>query len=348
MAAALALVLAACSPSAPDEKPTVAPTTATTPTPSPTPTTPPPPPPTWPLTGLPREGELGPALSVKIENSRQSRPQTGLEDADVVWEEMVEGGITRFNAVYHSVVPEVLGPVRSARPMDAAISAPYGGVIAFSGGQPAFVEKIRATGLLVLSHDLGSPGFYRVRDRRTPHNVFATGPELVAQATDGHTTPPPEQLAFAADVAGSSAVVAGAPATVLAVGFPSSAPGWTWDPAAIGHGAGGDWMRDESGLEQLSTDGDRLAADNVVVLRVQIRSTGTFDPAGNPVPETILEGEGDALVASGGKVLAARWAKGGVSEPLRLTDAAGAPILLSPGNTWIELVPVDGGSMRYE
>lgn len=348
LAAGLALALAACSPATPDAEPSATATPTPTPTPTPTETTPPPPPPTWPLTGLPRESEVGPALSVKIENSPEARPQTGLEDADVVWEEMVEGGITRFNAVYSSAVPEVLGPVRSVRPMDAAISAPYGGVIAFSGGQLPFVEEVRATGLLVLSHDLGSPGFYRIRDRRAPHNVYATGSVLVGQATGGHTAPPPEQLGFAADVAGSSAVVAGAPVSSLAVGFPASAPGWRWDPAGTARGAGGDWLRDEGGREQISADGDRLTADNVLVLRVQIGSTGTFDPAGNPVPETLLEGEGEALVASGGKVLPVRWAKGGVAEPLRLVDASGAPVLLAPGNTWIELVPVVGGSVSYQ
>lgn len=346
IAAGLTLALAACSPSVPEEEPS--PTATASPTPSPTPTTPPPPPPTWPLTGMPREGEAGPALSVKVENSRQSRPQAGLEDADVVWEEMVEGGITRFNAVFNSAVPEVIGPVRSVRPMDAAISGPYGGVIGFSGGIPAFVDKVRATGLLVVSHDLGSPGFYRTNDRRAPHNVFATGRELVGQATGEHAAPPTEQLSFADDVATASAVVAGTPASTISVAFPSAAPGWIWDAASTARGPGGDWLRDESGLEQISVAGARLSADNVVVLRVQIGATGAVDPAGNPVPETILEGDGEALVASGGKVLAGRWAKGGATEPLRLTDAAGAPILMAPGNTWIELVPVSGGSVSHQ
>ncbi|MDR3068007.1 MAG: DUF3048 domain-containing protein, partial [Cellulomonas sp.] len=116
---------------------------------------------TWPLTGLPvgEASVVRPALAVKIENDKAARPQTGLEQADLVWEEVVEGGITRFAAVFHSQVPEEVGPVRSNRPMDARIVAPTKGLIAFSGGQ--YTQQLRDAGLQVLSQDGGSPGFFR-------------------------------------------------------------------------------------------------------------------------------------------------------------------------------------------
>src|SRR5690625_2391460 len=121
------LALGACSSA--EEPPAPSPTP--TPTPEPTtvePTPEPTPEPTWPLTGMPADDEAEhPAVAVKVENTVMARPQTGLEYADIVWEEMVEGGITRFNAVYHSQQPEVVGPIRSLRPMDVGISLPLGG-----------------------------------------------------------------------------------------------------------------------------------------------------------------------------------------------------------------------------
>src|SRR3954470_11912264 len=141
---------------------------------------PPPPPVLCPLTGL-ESGAVPPhpALAVKIENSLDARPQTGLPSADLVWEEVVEGGITRFVAVYHSVLPTEIGPVRSVRPMDPAIAAPLHGILAFSGGQRPFVDAVAASGLQVLSQDAGAHGFYRVRVRPAPHNVYATPQTLL-------------------------------------------------------------------------------------------------------------------------------------------------------------------------
>jgi len=102
----------------------------------------------WPLTGIPSDlVATRPALAVKIENSVDARPQTGLNAADLLWEQVVEGGITRFVAVYHSTLPEDIGPVRSVRPMDPAIAAPLHGLLAFSGGQQQYVDAVSAAGL---------------------------------------------------------------------------------------------------------------------------------------------------------------------------------------------------------
>lgn len=278
-----------------------------------------------------------PAVAVKIENSAQSRPQTGLEAADVVWEEMVEGGITRFNAVYHSAIPETVGPIRSVRPMDAAIAAPLGGILVMSGGQGPFVAAMREAGLQVMSNDEGAAGMYRNRSKVAPHNVYGTMSEFLANADDSRAVPPPAQFAFAVTGQGASAVISGSAAGRVAISFPASRPSWDWD--------GERWLRNEGSAAAVSASGERLAATNVVVLRVDIRDTGTLDPAGNPVPETVLEASGEALVASGGMVVTGTWSKAGVGEPVVLTGADGAPLLLAPGNTWVELVPNRGGSV---
>ena len=349
--AALVTSVAACTTSTPPPAPAPEPA-ATTTSPTPLPTwsagskdRQPPAPPSWPLTGRVDEVDPRPALSIKVENHAAARPQSGLEDADVVWEELVEGGLTRFNAVYHSVVPDVVGPIRSVRPMDAAISGPYGGLLVFSGGQGPYIDMVRDVGLQVIVDDEEDPGFFRSTDRVIPHNLYGRGEAFLEQADDDHSEPPGRQLRFADDQATASAVADGAPASRLDLSFPSTSPAWEWAPAA-GDGAGG-WRREEFGRPQSSADGDPLHAVNVVVLRVEVVMTGARDAAGAPVPETILEGEGSALLATGGKVVEGTWTKEGALDPLRLQGEDGEDLLLAPGNTWIELVPVEDGAVSY-
>jgi hypothetical protein len=306
-------------------------------------TTPPPPPPVyWPLTGL-ESGTVAPrpALAVKIENSVSARPQTGLNSADMVWEEVVEGGITRFVAVYHSALPSEVGPVRSVRPMDPAIAAPLRGLLAFSGGQRPFVDAVTEAGLQVVSHDAGSRGFYRLDARSAPHNVYASPATMLAQADAGHRAAPAAQFSFAAAGEQPAAVVSGTPAAALNLKLSGvSHPRWTWSQED------GAWLRAEGSTPAVGPDGAPLRATNVVVLRVAVdNSTGFSDPAGNPVPETQLVGSGEALVATGGRTVVASWTKTSVTAPLVLTGGVGWKVTLAPGTTWIELVPTASGSV---
>jgi hypothetical protein len=293
----------------------------------------------WPLTGLPSAGAPArPALAVKIENSIDARPQTGLNAADIVWEQVVEGGITRFVAVYQSTIPPEIGPVRSVRPMDPAIAAPLHGILAFSGGQQTYINAVANSGIQAVSMDAGSAGFYRVKVRSAPHNVYATPQALLDQANAAHSAPPPQQLDFAATGAQPTAVVAGTPATSLRMTLSGlSHPQWTWSAPD------GRWLRSENATPAVEAGGARLSATNVVVLRVDVVITQATDPAGNHVPETVLTGTGQALVASAGHTVAATWTKGAQDQRLVLTGADGNPVLLAPGSTWIELAPKTTG-----
>lgn len=332
-ALAVSLALVGCSSTAaPQEEPTPEPTT---PTPVATAT---PEPDRWPLTGLATtELTERPALAIKVENSTMARPQTGLAEADVVWEEMVEGGITRFNAVYHSQLPQTVGPIRSVRPMDAAIVAPLGGPQVISGGQRLFLEELGAAGIQLISHDAGARGFTRSPDRRAPHNLYGTPEIFLEQAAS--TAPPPAQFHFAPELAEATAVRQGSPVSGLDLAFPSSAPGWTWD------GAAEVWLREEGTTAALGADGEQLTAANVVVLRVEIVASAGRDQSGNPVPETVLTGGGDAVVVTGGRLVEATWTKETVTDPVELVTVEGAPVLLTPGTTWVELVPRERGTV---
>ena len=295
----------------------------------------------WPLTGVEVDAvPARPALAVKIENSVAARPQSGLNAADVVWEEVVEGGITRFVAVFHSTLPPDIGPIRSVRPMDAAITGPLKGLFAFSGGQAKYIDAIAATGAQVLSQGAGAGGFFRLDSRDAPHNVYANPADFLAQADPGHQTSPMGEFAFATAGRQPTAVAAGAPAAAVDLELsPSSYPSWTWSQPDNG------WLRAEGEKPATAADGARVRATNVVVLRVDVANTAARDAAGNPVPETKMVGGGEALIASGGSTIAGTWSKASPTDPVILAAPGGAPVELAQGNTWVELVPTGTGSV---
>jgi hypothetical protein len=293
---------------------------------------PPPPPPTWPLTGEVGEVVERAALSVKIENDVAARPQTGLEQADVVWEELVEGGESRFIAVYNSIVPESVGPVRSVRPMDGPIMGAVRGLLACSGGQDRFVQVAKDAGLQVLTEDY--PGYFRSPDRRMPHNLYLRPAEIWAQADQSHKALPQPEFQFAASDPAATAATEGTPVERIETAIsPFARPDWTWDPESAM------FLRSERGTPSNGMSGARLAAANVIALEVAVQNAGGTDAAGSPIPETKIVGSGKGIVATGGKVLEVKWSKADVSSPIELLTADGSAVRLAVGQTWVELTP---------
>jgi len=339
--AAALLALSACA--ATEEPPAAPPAVTVTPTPEASRTTPPEPlapPVVWPLTGVVvDEVAERPALAVKVENTSAARPQAGLEDADIVWETVVEFSVPRFIAVYHSNRPEKIGPIRSVRPMDAAIIAPLEGVLAASGGQGGILRLVRNGGSQLLTNDAGNGGFYRSSARAAPHNVFSSAKDLIKQADKKRASPPPEQFVFAPDAESATAVEAGENTKSVSLRMGQGRPAWEWDEKT------GTWLRSEGSTAAVSEAGERLSAVNVVVLTVQPYDSGWNAQGGAMVPNLRLEGEkGKALVATGGKTIEATWTKGKIGKPIKLVDGDGNPILLAPGNTWVEMMPTNEGS----
>ena len=241
---------------------------------------------------------------MKIENTAVARPQTGLEQADVVWETIVEFDVSRFIAVFHSQVPAEVGPIRSVRPMDPVILAPMHGLLAFSGGQPGILDLVAASGVQMISHDAGAPGMYRTKDRAAPHNVYGTPTTFWGLADADHQASPGEQFTFARSADRSVAVVGGTPAGTLAFRLsPASSPTWTWDAGS------GVWLRAEGATPATARSGARLSAVNVVSITADHPNTGFGAQGGAPVPTYTLLGEGDGVVATGGKTVPVRWKK---------------------------------------
>ncbi|HEV7948254.1 MAG TPA: DUF3048 domain-containing protein [Glaciihabitans sp.] len=270
------------------------------------------------------------SISAKIDNHPAARPQAALQLSDIVFEELVEGGMTRYLAVWQSQIPVELGPVRSIRPMDPDIISSFGGIIAYSGGQDRFVAMMQDTAVVNAVH--GQPDtedtFYRSADRSAPHNVMVLAQEVLAE--HGDLAAPAQQFTYAASAAPASASAAGAATAALSLAFSdSSQRGWTWDATTLG------WSRSQDGVADLDTDGISISATNVVTLRVPVTVS-------EDIPKSELIGSGEAWVSSGGFTVHATWSKSTATEPFVLTDDAGAPIRLEPGNTWVELVPVAG------
>ncbi|SDO57324.1 Protein of unknown function [Klenkia soli] len=336
-----AVVLAGCGGEAP--VPVAAPTGTTTAAPTTAaPVTTAAPQPVAPLTGLPVSAvEARAALAVKIENPAVARPQAGLTEADVVWEQVVEGGISRFVAVYQSRLPASIGPVRSTRPMDPAIAAPLHGLFATSGGQGQYLSAVSASGLQLFSFDAGDDGFARQGPRPAPHNVYLDPAALYAAADADHRTPPAPQFGYAPTAGTQTTVAQGTAASGVDLQLsPVAAPSWRWDPVAR------TWARSEAGTPATAADGVPVTATDVVVLRVEVVATDAVDPAGNPVPETLLAGRsGEGLVATAGRTVPITWTKGAEGDPIALVAPDGSPVLLAPGTTWVELVPTGSGSV---
>ncbi|WP_066582280.1 DUF3048 domain-containing protein [Cellulomonas timonensis] len=335
---AAVLLLAACSSPAPmpriEEPVVVPPTIEAAKAAAPAPVIPV----TWPLTGVAGEPAARPALAVKIENTAVARPQAGLEQADVVWETIVEFDVSRFVAVFHSQTPGEVGPIRSVRPMDPLIVAPLHGLLAYSGGQPGILDEVVASGVQSLSHDRGVAGMYRVSARSAPHNVYGNPQAFWDQVDGEHQAAPQEQFDFARSPERASAVTGGTPAAPLAFRLSAaSSPSWTWDGTA--------WLRSEGSNPATAASGARLSATNVVAITADHPDTGYGAQGGAAVPTYSLVGSGDAVVATGGQTIAARWQKDAPDAPLRLVTADGASVTLAPGNTWVELIPAGKGSL---
>jgi hypothetical protein len=322
--AALALLVSACGGAEAE------PVTVPAPTPSPTPE-PEPEPVLAALTGLPLDDETAgdrPVLAVKIDNHRDARPPVGLELADIVIEELVEGGATRFIALYHSGDPGVVGPVRSGREVDAFLLPAFSPVFAISGAAGPVYPILRGAGLLVYEEGQAGGAIFRQSGRSSPHNVFASAEGLWAAAEDLPAADQP--WLFDEDTPDG-----GERTTSAQMAFSNSATAlWEWDTA------GGVWLRTQDGVAHVNPDGDHIDAENVVVVFVPVGGGGGVDAAGNRTAHINVIGEGDAVVLRDGQAFDVRWQKDSPDDQFTWLTATGRPLPLAPGRTWIELVPV--------
>jgi hypothetical protein len=281
-----------------------------------------------PLTGLPDPSGTAltrPALTVKIENDPNSLPQFGVDQADVVYEEIVNGGITRLAAIFNSQAPAKAGPVRSVRPTDTQIVSPIGGIFAYSGGAAYAVASIETAPVKLIDESNAGAAMFRDPNRYPPYNLYGIVGRLFAF---GGTPTPPKPI-FTYLSAGQS--VAGAPVAKLTVEFPSIYPvTWTWDTKTAS------WDRTLFGQPDVTGTGVRESPTNVIVMWVNyVNGIGTMASYAN------LQGSGTAAIFTDGKEVHGTWARGPLkTDPLTYQTDAGKVIALTPGQTWVELLDV--------
>lgn len=317
---------------------TTVPTTTTASTVPPPPECEPVPPgtgPPGPLTGRPVErpgAELRPALVVKIDNYEPSaRPQAGLTRADVVFEEKVEGPVSRFAAVFQSTSSEV-GPVRSARSTDISLAAMLGRpLFAYSGANAGFQTLVDRAPLIDVG--AGRNGAYRrAWDRPVPYNLWSSTDGLWAGQA---ALPPPALWTFRAD--GAPPPGGGRPVSEAGYHFGGYVTNvrWVWDPTTA------TFARWQNGTPHLDATWCQVRAENVILQVVPYVDSGARDVLGGVVPEAALGGEGQAWVLSGGQAVPATWRRWAPEVPTEYLGPDGSPIPLAPGRTWVALVPVD-------
>jgi hypothetical protein len=350
----LAIIASACGgPGAPPAAtgtsspgPTVAVNPAT-PTPAPTPT-PTPAPVYWPLTGQlaedPAKVKRRP-LNVRFPNDRSARPQVGLAKADVVFEMIVEGGITRHAAIYHSQDVKEVGPVRSYRLSDLYVTEMLRGALVASGAtieEIAAVTKHIADGKMIsVDAQRGFGFYYRVPGRPGPNDLFADlvrGREAVNQAGGSGPVDVPA-LAFAPP-AGHEPMSGGFTTSQAAstVVIPFREPvTFRWDESQKGY------RRTQGGIQTVDPDGNvTINARNVIVLWTDITETNIIqDRFGSRGLDYRMTGGGKAAVFRDGRRLDGTWKRDSALDMFTFYDQAGVQVLLAPGQSWIHFVYQD-------
>ena len=279
----------------------------------------------------PTPARPGPAM-VQVENSLQARPQAGLQQADLVFEYLAEGGITRMTVIYfHPGGGTRIGPVRSARPVTLRLQRAYQGLIFFSGANQKVLDQIQAENVPALSE--GSDGgqyFFRDPSRPAPHNLYTTGDRLglgvrrhasrVSYQLPGPGRPSPSPSPAAA------ARVEFDQTSFHRVIYTYSAA----DDAYVYNTVNGPLIDQSTGAG--------IKVVNVILLQVSHHDAGFTDVLGAPAQDFDLQGQGPADLFTGGHHYAVTWDLSDPQAPLRLLDKAGKPVLLPKGLTWVHLV----------
>jgi DUF3048 family protein len=276
-----------------------------------------------PFTGGPVRS-LNRVLAVKIDNIGYARPQTGLTHADIVYVLPVEGGLSRFLAIFSSDYPPVIGPVRSAREDDLELLRQFGRpAFAYSGATATLLPYIHRTARIVDLYDGITGGYYRDTSRTAPYNLYARTRQLLRQAL---------RASRAHDIGFRFGPLppGGKPTRSASVSYPAASFRFSWSAAR------GRWLVSMDGSPAVTTDGGRLSPATVVIQYTTVR-TSRFLEYGKPPPYAESTGSGTALVLRDGKAWAAHWSRPKASGGTTFTTVSGQRMTFAPGQVWIVL-----------
>jgi Protein of unknown function (DUF3048) N-terminal domain/Protein of unknown function (DUF3048) C-terminal domain len=291
-----------------------------------------PPGPPCPLSGVPAPGGAvpsRPALAIKVDNYPSARPQSGLNNADVVFEVPVEGGITRLVAVFQCQDAQTVGDVRSARATDALVldelSRP---LFVHVGGIAPVLSLIRQANLIDL--DLGTRAslIQHPPGRYAPYNTFVST-AAVWEASPDDAQPPAPIFTYSATPPTAQAV------TSVHIPYSSTNDAtWTWDPN------GQQWVLAYGAAPAMLADGQRIRAANIVVEVAQVTYGPWLEDSRHGLEvQSQLVGSGPLIVFRNGTEVGGTWQRPSAAEPASLIGTDGTPIALAPGETWVEIVP---------
>ncbi|MBX9392651.1 DUF3048 domain-containing protein [Streptomyces sp. TRM72054] len=265
------------------------------------------------------------ALAVKVDNAAGARPHTGLDAADIVYVEQVEGGLSRLLAVYASELPKAVGPVRSARETDLELLRQFDRpTLAFSGAQTKLLPLIDRAPLHAEPPGRTLGAYYRATDRAAPHNLYLR-PHHLMPSTPGEAALTPTGFTY------GPAPEGGEPETTRTVRYPAARFTFTWDDSRDRYRVAMD------GTAAVTTDGQPVAPSTVVVQYVRMRPSGYFDSRGNNSPYTETVGSGTAQVLRDGKSYEALWKRPDPDDGTRFTTADGEPVNFADGQVWVVL-----------
>ncbi len=262
--------------------------------------------------------------SVQIENSPEARPQSGLIDADIVFEAIAEGGITRFNALYHDNIPANIGPIRSLRPYFVDFFLPFDASIVHAGGSAEAINDIRTLGLKDIDHG-NSPIFRRVTNRYAPHNLYSTGQQLLdLHAERGYSskfTSLKRKKPEASETPTATAINLNISSRLYNVDF-------SYDKAT------NTYLRSQAGMEHVDADTKRRISPDVVV--VPIIGRRAHPNRVHNIYDTV--GSGKLYVFQDGQVVEGKWEKASRDAQWILTADSGEAIELNAGQAWFSIV----------
>ncbi len=331
--AAIATALVALGACSGDAAPEAAPET---PVPAPSPT----PDPKCPLTGLDAKSPAlveRPAVAIKVENAPIAYPLSGLEDAEIVFEELVEGGVTRFMAIYHCTDAKKVGPVRSARAVDPGIMIPITRILGAAGGNDIVRKELEKAKVVVLDERKSNPGLRRIPRPgiALEHTLYANSGVIRKLGQKRFDEPPQTNFEFGplqgkAKKTRNVTINFGGESTV----------GYTWSK--------GEWKRFDNGSPLLAEGGGQIGVDNVVIEQHTINNSRTIvDVGGNPSIEIKDQtGKGSAVLLRDGKAIHGRWIRKRLKAPVRFVTTRGDTMVFAPGTIWVELVPDRKGEIK--
>jgi hypothetical protein len=277
-----------------------------------------------------RVGIDGPILAVKIDDTRLARPQIGVEDADLVYIEQVEGGLTRLAAIFSSTIPQSIGPVRSARISDIDILAQYGKVIfAYSGAQRAMLTVIANSNLWDYGAQRQSPIIYTRDDVRPgPYDMVLRSDLLMEKVKNDQ-----REVAVSKSAGWSfgEAPIGGVAIDSVLVQWPASKYEATWSKTEKR------WLLSNGGVPNLAASGKQLGATTFVIQNVEISDSiyRSADGGYTPLSETV--GSGSGYILRDGRSFKANWSRPTAESGTTWTLADGTEIKFAAGSIWVAL-----------